>query len=129
MKKPAKKKGANPRICEDVIMSTLLMPITLPNTEALRTAATLAVIDAFDRGLTREAFIDMLNCSNELHNYLSRIRTIQAMHNMQKEGVLSEEVLTKAFDDLVKYSQAARSVMVRYVSVVQKCPTAADNVH
>lgn len=97
--------------------------------ERLRQGTLLAVLDAFDRKIQRENFIDILGTALNLDGYAARLILLDNMHQLFKDKDLTPERFAEAQEGLIKLVDDARMKLYRHMQLVAACPAGDTPVH
>lgn len=124
---------ASPVIDENVMLKALKAPEPeqlSKNTFRLRTGATLLLLDAFDRKVTRDQFIAALGATVELTDMLGRyevmlnVRAFEQAHGGVTKADI-EVTLARVVDKIAAVTEQCASM----ANLVHQCPLDEDRVH
>jgi hypothetical protein len=123
----------SPVIDEDVMIDTLkqIEPEKLPeNTMRLRTGASLLLLDAYDRKVTRDQFIAALGSSLDLVDMLGRFEMMNNVKSFREQagrvtGADIEVTLASVTSKVNMYTDQCSKM----AELVQQCPLSEDSVH
>lgn len=123
----------SPVIDETVMLQALKVPTPghmSENTLRLRTGATLLLLDAFDRRVTRDQFIAALGAATELTDMLGRFETM-----LNVKAFLADKGAVTAADVEVTLARVTTKIGIAtaqcasMATLVHQCPTDEDRVH
>lgn len=120
---------SNPIFDEDYIKGLLSVPVNHENCDALQSGTVQALIDLFDRKVTRDEFI--AGCVPCLSLY-GQVAKLWMLHNIQDvfdEGHLSKEKFERADSEMAAVIRRQAEAVIELVKRLQMCPLDKDPVH
>jgi hypothetical protein len=121
----------NPLFSEKVLLDALDNIATPRSAFNLQAGAQLSILDAFDRGIDREAFIDILKDAMLLHDYTSRLSLVahlKAQCEQTGRGVGVED-FSEAVQEVTAVCESHRAKLIRHMELVVQCPCDFDTLH
>lgn len=121
----------DPKFCEKVIVDALDSVSTPQSANNLQGGAQLAILDAFDRGVNRDAFIDILQSAMLLHTYSARLTMVDYMrHIVEKTGRdLQLDDLKEGIHEVTAICEGHRTKLMGFVEKLVSCPLEDDTLH
>lgn len=120
---------ADPTIDERMLMDTIDVPVSVSVIERLQSGALMAAINAFDRKLQRGPYIELTASAFSLHTHLGRLHMVARIHELFKQGKLTQEKLAEAETGLIGFCESERVSMRNLTGLVAQCPTSNDSVN
>lgn len=124
---------SDPVIDEDVMMQALQMPgdDELATTATrLRTGAAMLILDAFDRGVTRDQFLAALGAATTLIDAVGRHEIMLATKRFDAEkGVVTKVDVEVALDGIKKIIESGVDQCVKMAELLKQCPLNEDTKH
>jgi hypothetical protein len=120
---------SDPIIDEDGIILLLRASVTPDNVNAIQAGAIQAMIDLYDRKVTREEFCEMLAPCLALYGQTAKLWLLHNIYSVHKDGNLDDERFQKAATELTAVISKQVDSVVEIVSRVKQCPTSKDKVH
>lgn len=99
--------------------------------QSLQAGAQLSLIDAFDRGISRDAFIDILKDAMMLHTFTSRLSMVAHIKDEFERtghGMNAEDFKT-AMHAVTGECERHRTSLIKNVSLLVQCPLEDDTRH
>lgn len=123
------KKPSNPLVNEENILSVLRSEPQLETLMYFRRSAVFAVVDAFDRGVTRDFFASILsNCVN-LNEVARRLELTAHIFSDFDKGVLTREKLGQLIVALTENFEKYRVAIAEEARVLAEMPQADEVIH
>lgn len=119
----------DPLIDEEGILELLSVPVQANTIGALQAGAVQALLDLYDRKVTREEFIKSAAPCIELHAQAAKLWLLNNITRVYADGELDEERLKRAHDGLTAITTTAASRVHDIVSKLVECPTSEDKIH
>lgn len=121
----------NPQFCEKVILDALDNISTPGAAQNLQAGAQLSILDAFDRGINRDAFIDILKEAMLLHTFTSRLSMVAHMKAIvdKRSAPVSTDELTEAVHEVTALCEQHRTSLIKQMDLVVQCPLEMDTQH
>ena len=120
---------ADPVFDERYIMHLLGAPASFENTEFHQTGAAQALIDLYDRKVTRDEFITSASQCLSLYSTTSKMRMLHRIKDVFDAGDLNIEAFAKADAELKAVITKQTTYVLALVTRLMQCPTSEDNVH
>lgn len=121
----------DPKFSEKVLVDALDMVSTPRSAANLQAGAQLSILDAFDRGIDRDAFIDIMKEAMLLHTYTSRLSLVaylKACCEQSGHGVEINE-FEQAVHEVTATCEQHRAALVKHVDLLVQCPIEDDTLH
>lgn len=121
----------NPLFSEKVLLDALdniTTPRSAPNLQA---GAQLSILDAFDRGISRDAFIHIMHNAMLLHDYTSRLSLVAHLKAQceQTGRTVGVEDFTEAVQEVTAVCEDHRAKLIHEMEMVVQCPCDFDTLH
>ena len=120
---------ADPIFDEAYIMHLLTAPPSPENCEYHQTGAAQALVDLYDRKVTREEFITAASQCLSLYSTTSKLRMVHAIRDTFDSDGLSAEKFDKADHDCREVITKQAGILITTVKRLMQCPTSEDKVH
>ncbi|SRR5579871_5202692 len=133
MGKPAKRKVASKRpkgpypLIDETQMLDLLSGAKGP--EKTQAGAFLAVLDTFDRKLSRQTFFDILQRSIWLHTWLGSLSTFNSIVKLHEEKRFDEAAIANARAEFIASTEKMRASLVNTMREVATCAPSDATLH
>lgn len=122
---------------ESYLVKQLELPILVQNLQLIRHAAPNALLDAYDRGATREFLIDMIRESVALNELLSRLQLLDILGKMdvsEADAVdklirLPTERVYSLIVDMTKSAEETRKNVVEMAKLLVEMPQEIDPIN
>lgn len=119
---------ANPILDEDGILMLLQRPILPENVNALQAGAVQAMVDLYDRQVTREEYCELLTPCLTLYGQASKLWILENIYRVHKEHGLDELRFKQAAEELAAIISKQIDEVVAIVKRVKQCPTSEDTI-
>lgn len=119
----------DPVLDEEGILELLSVPVSPATIAALQAGAVQALLDLYDRKVTREEFIQSAAPCIELHAQAAKLWMLGNINRVHAQGELTEERFRQAHEGLTSLTTAAAARVHDIVSKVMQCPTSEDKIH
>lgn len=121
----------NPQFSEKVILDALDAITTVRSTMNLQAASKLSILDAFDRGIEREAFIDILQEALSLYTFTSRLSMVTHLKSIceQTGHGIEKNHFEQAVHEVTAVCEAHRGKLIKHMELVVQCPLEFDTLH
>lgn len=120
---------ADPVVDEDGIIALLRGAPVRDNVSRLQTGAVQALVDLYDRKVTRQEFLSAASQCLALYASVSRIELLGSIHDVFETGHLSEDSFKVAEEQLQQLIRLQTANVIELVERLKKCPTSKDIVH
>lgn len=120
---------ADPVLDENLILARLRWPRDEIDVPVLENAAMCALLDLYDRKVTRDAFIAMASPCVALYASLARLDTLASIQEVFDAGVLDKSSFDTSVRRLKGTIDGQRGQVSDIVTQLKLCPTSADPVH
>lgn len=120
---------ADPVLDEDHIVQLLTVPVRADTISYLQQGAVQAMIDLYDRKVTREDFIEMLAPCIALYGQAAKLWILANIEAVHDSGELDKARFIKARHGLAEIIQKQTASVVEVVEKLAACPTSQDKVH
>jgi hypothetical protein len=121
----------DPKFSEKVLLDALDNISTPRCAHNLQAGAQLSILDAFDRGIERGAFIDILKEAMMLHTYtarLSMVAHLKAVCEATGHGI-DKDQFEQAMHEVTAECETHRSALIKHVELLVQCPIEDDTLH
>lgn len=120
---------ADPIIDEELIMALLKGTVCPDNVNRLQQGAIFALVDLYDRKVTRDEFTNMASSCIALYGQLAKLWVLRNIEQVYDEGELDKPRFHTARDALQDVIRAQCEGVIDIVKRLQACPTSEDKVH
>lgn len=109
---------------------TCVDPNYLLTCDGIRNALMLSVLAAYDRGVEREFFADMLSQAMDGTEVVTRLQTVAKLHACMVQRAEREPspMMTEAIDGVVAQVGRIRGNVKALMELVAQCPTPDDPI-
>lgn len=114
---------------EGMIMQNLSYPSDQQTTLAIRQAALLATMDAWDRDLKREAFGEIIGDAMPLQEALSRLEILYGVADLIASGKFELSYITNTIEENLQRAETHRHNLIKHMELVVQCPNDEDSKH
>lgn len=123
----------SPTIDEDVMMQVLQIPDAeelAVTAQRLRTGASMLILDAFDRKVTREQFIASLGAAVSLIDAASRHEMMTSVKQFEQDkGIVTKVDIEVALGSIKKMIEVGADQCTKMAELLRQCPLNEDKVH
>lgn len=123
----------SPVIDEDVMMQALQMPGAdelAVTANRLRAGANLLLLDAFDRGVTRDQFLAALGASSSLIDAVSKHEMMTSVKGFEREkGSVTKVDIEVALTSVRQLIEVGVDQCTKMAGLLRQCPLNEDRVH
>jgi hypothetical protein len=120
---------ADPILDEDGIRYLLKAAVSPDNVSELQAGAVQAMIDLYDRKVTREDFVEMLAPAIALYGSVAKLWILSSIESVFDGGDLTKERFNTARIALSDLVRKQAETVIDHVKRLQECPTSQDKVH
>jgi hypothetical protein len=120
---------ADPVIDENLIVDLLDVPPSPDTARQLMAGATMLLIDAYDRQISRDYFVSVVHNAMSLHTYAGQYGAVTNTQRLLADGKLSAEVLVTSSDAAVRLLNQYIALCLRQAHLLRECPLSTDRVH
>lgn len=120
---------ADPIYDEDSIRGLLSVPISVDNYDMLQAGAVQALIDLYDRKVTREEFCNGVALSIPLYGQCSKMWLLDNIKGVFENGLLDKAAFEQASKGIEGVIRKQAEQVIELVKRLQECPTSLDKVH
>jgi hypothetical protein len=120
---------ADPIFDEQGIIDMLSVPVAREYSQALKAGAAQAIIDMFDRKVTRDEFCKALEPVLNLYSYVGRLQMVGSIRDTFDKGELTPMAFDDANKQLSEFIRQSCLVTIETVKRLKECPTSGDKVH
>ena len=114
---------------EGQIMNDLQFPSAHETSLAIRQAALLATMDAWDRDIKREPFGEVLGAAMPLGESLARLEILYGVADLIASGKFELSYITNTIEDMLKRAEGHRHKLIKCMELVVQCPDGGDTKH
>lgn len=114
----------SPILNEEMLLATLSLPMRADQGEYLRNGSAYALLDAHDRKVTREFYVDVLSRSYLLNEQMRRVEVMtRILHELQDTppAELSAKI-SERITQALSQAEQARTDLVGMVKKIIECP-------
>ncbi len=119
----------SPVMNEQFILETLSGVITPEGPNHHCVASMWAILDAYDREVTRENMEEIVATAMNLHNRVNRLQAMATTRSAFKEGLLSPEFLDDNIAALQNSADANRNTLIKHMQTLMECSEDEDPLH
>lgn len=120
---------ADPVFDEDEIIACLRAPVTDDTLTVLQDGAMKALLDLYDRKVTRDEFIKMASPCVALYGHINKMWLLASILGAFTDKKLTESAFTEANATITSFIRRDAEVVVEHVKRLKMCPTSQDAVH
>ena len=120
---------ADPILDEDGIIMLLKAPVGYETTNLLQAGAVQALLDMYDRKVTREEFCEHASRCIGLYNEAGKLWMLGNIFEVYLDGSLDRSKFDTAKASLVELVQRQCETLIDMVQRLKQCPTSQDKVH
>lgn len=120
---------SDPVFDEDYICALLAVPVNLQMIVTLQTGALQALIDLYDRKVTREEFMNNVAPCVTLYGQCAKLWMLASVQKAYAENDLTEERFQQTEKSMVELIRKQSQTVIEIVKRLQLCPTSQDKVH
>ena len=119
---------ADPVLDENLIIDLIETEPTPDSVMRLMAGATMLLVDAFDRRITRDAFVAIAHTALALHSYASQYGGVVNTRRLLRAGTLDDAVLTSSLDSATKLLEYHTGIALKQAHLLRECPLSTDKV-
>lgn len=120
----------SPLLDEDWMITLLKAPTTAGDgPDRIQAGAAQALIDLFDRKVTREVFLESATPCLALYGQCAKLWVLRNIKQVYEEGALDPSAFAKAETGLTELILRQSEELVNLVKRLQMCPNDEDRVH
>jgi len=120
---------SDPVLDEENIIDLLRCPVKAATVGRLQAGAVQAMIDLYDRKVTREEFINALAPCITLYGSAAKIWMLANVRAVHEDGDLDTAKFDHAMSALEDLTRKQSETVVEVVKRLIQCPTSQDPVH
>jgi hypothetical protein len=120
---------ADPVLDEDRILNKLAMPSKFENLGLIQEGAIQALVDLYDRGVTREEYLTLASSCVSLYAQTAKFYVIASMNDLFCDGTLDKTAFDNALKSLSAVIDAQRETVIGTVCRLKMCPSSAEKIH
>lgn len=120
---------ADPIMDEDYIRALLSIPVKVDNSDAIQAGAVQALIDLYDRKVTREEFCQSASACITLYGQCAKFWMLHNIADVFKQGDLDQAKFDKADEAFTALIRKQTETVIEIVKRLQLCPTSQDAVN
>lgn len=120
---------ASPVLDEDQILMAIQIPLNEDNLLPVRMGTLCSVIDAFDRKLLRDPYVELVGDAMNLHSCSGRLEILYGVRQLFKDGKFEEKFITDSIEHIEKRGDTFRASLVAKMRKVAECRNDTDPVH
>lgn len=121
---------SDPLLDEDGIIMLLRTPVSPDSVSPLQGGAVQALLDLYDRKVTRDVFCEHGSLCLALYGSVAKLWMINNIHEVFKaDGGLTEEKFALAQTQLADLIRKQAETLIDTVKRLQMCATSGDKIH
>lgn len=120
---------ADPVLDEQQIIQLLKAPCTVEMVNILQSGAVQALVDLYDRKVTRDEFTAMASPCIALYGQCSKLWLLDNIKDVFMTGDLTAQRFDDAKNGLADVIRKQAETVIEQVKRLQLCPTSQDQVH
>lgn len=114
---------------EDLLVEMLSVPVSVQTIGTIQTGAVRALVNLYDRKVTRDEFCVMAAPLIELHTQSAKLWILHNIHAVYVEGDLDETRFKEAHDGLTKLITAGVERAIEIVKKTRECAQPGDAIN
>ena len=119
----------DPILNEQLILEVLQEPFQPATAEKLAHASILAVMDAYDRKITREAFVDLLDSAVNLNSMCVQTLLLSNILRKKAANTYKDADIDEGLKKIITMGDMHRDRLFMMADLVAQCPQEADTKH
>lgn len=119
----------DPVFDEDEIKELLMLPINAAHYGYLQTGAVQCLIDLYDRGVTREEFLNLAQPCFVLYETMAKVWFLSQTKKAFEDNVLNDQMIANTEKALESLARNQAQQVIEIVKRLQECPTSKDTVN
>ncbi len=123
----------SPVIDEDVMMQALQLPTSeelAVTASRLRTGASMLLLDAFDRDVTRDQFLAAIGAAASLIDAVGKHEIMLSVKTFEKgHGVVTKADIEVALGSIKQMIEVGVDQCTKMAELLRQCPLNEDKVH
>lgn len=120
---------ADPVLDEDIIIHFLKAPPVKEHAGRIQSGAIQALLDLFDRKVTRDEFAPAAGNCVLLYSSASKLMILESMRELAADNALTSDKFDTALEQLSELMRVQAGSIIEMVERLQLCPTSQDSVH
>ena len=120
---------SDPVLDEQYIIELLRCPVKAETVTMLQGGAVQALIDLYDRKVTREEFANLASPCLALYGQTAKLWLLANIEGVFDSGDLDKDRFVKAREGLENLVRKQAETVIEIVKRLQTCPTSQDKVH
>jgi len=120
---------ADPLFDEELIVHLLKTAVSPENVARLQHGTVQALVDLYDRKVTREEFTSSASLCLALYAQTAKLWLLSNVEDVYNEGALDTERFKLARDGLCDVIRKQSEGVIDIVKRLQQCPTTQDKLH
>lgn len=120
---------ADPVFDEEFIKALLKSTVCVDNVTRLQQGAVFALVDLYDRKVTRDEFTSAASACLALYGQLAKLWVLDNVEKVFDEGELDKSRFTIARASLQDLIRVQCEGVIDIVKRLQECPASGDKVH
>lgn len=119
----------SPLLDEDWMITLLRSPPNAEMVDRIQAGAAQALIDLYDRKVTRDVFLEQATPCFALYGQCAKLWLLKHIKNVYDEGSLDASAFAKAEQGLSELIQRQSEEIINLVQRLKMCPNDEDRVH
>ena len=120
---------ASPLINEQMVLDTLLLPLTYDSAPHICVAARLYLLACYDRKVLRDHFGPSIDSVSQLHMLIGRFLAVAEIRHRYLQNSPLQAELDAVLGDLFTRIEALRRQLIAQIRSLMECPWDQDTVH
>lgn len=120
---------ADPILDEDTIVALLKSPISAQTVVRIQSGAMQALMDLYDRKVTREEFVTLASPCVALHSSAARMWLLANVERVYDNDKLDDDAFKQANESLEALIRVQSETVIEIVKRLKMCSTSQDVVH
>ena len=120
---------SDPILDEDLIQHLLSLPVTHDTSDAVQGGSVQALIDLYDRKVTRDVFLTEAAPCVALYGQCAKYWMLGSIKSAFEQGILTAEHFAEAEKGLGELIEAQAKKVYAIVGRLKECPTSKDTVN
>lgn len=128
-KNKVRRRGTNPLLSERYIIDVLSVAVGPESIMHLRSAIMSPLVAAYDRRITRDEFIEMIDDALKMRDALGRLEMLISIDNLMQIDDFDAEKVREALTGLTNTAEAKRASMIKRMELIAQLPCEDDPIN
>jgi len=120
---------SDPILDENIILHFLKAPPAAEHVNMIQSGAIQALIDLYDRKVTRAEFCAAAGQCVLLYASASKMMVLESMRELSAENILTADKFSEALSQLAELMRVQSQSVIEMVERLKQCPTSQDKLH